>query len=68
MIFFVVYTAYENLYRKTSSLLCIFTAFFILAQYWFSLSWKLDQDPETGKLDPQLYKSYKWANIIPLSS
>ena len=39
MIFFVIYTAYEKLYRQTSWLLCLFTAFFIIMQYFVSLQW-----------------------------
>ena len=37
MIFFVVYTAYEHIYRKTSKLLIVFIAFFILVRYYASL-------------------------------
>jgi hypothetical protein len=33
MIFFVVYTAYEELYRRTSVLLIIFISIFIVGQY-----------------------------------
>jgi hypothetical protein len=39
MSFFVVYTTYEHLYRKTSKLLIIFNAFVILGQYYYSLYW-----------------------------
>lgn len=42
MIFFVVYTAYEEIYRKTSVLLIIFISFFIAVQYYYSLFYKID--------------------------
>jgi len=41
MAFFVVYTAYEEIYRRTSKILVIFVAAIILAQYAFSLYWYL---------------------------
>lgn len=37
MVFFVVYTAYENIYRKTSKLLILFMSFFIMVRYYTSL-------------------------------
>jgi hypothetical protein len=37
MIFFVVYTASEALYRKTQKVLVIFLSGFILGQYYYSL-------------------------------
>ena len=37
MVFFVIYTAYENIYRKTSKLLIVFMSFFILMRYYSSL-------------------------------
>ena len=37
MSFFVGYTTYEHLYRKTSNLLVVFIAANILGQYYFSL-------------------------------
>jgi hypothetical protein len=37
MIFFIVYSASEEAYRKTSNLLVIFLAYFIVGQYAFSL-------------------------------
>jgi hypothetical protein len=40
MIFFVLYTASEAVYRKTGILLIIFVAFFIAGQYYYSLSYK----------------------------
>ena len=68
MIFFVVYTAYENIYRKTSKLLCLFTAFFIIMQYWGSLKWQLDQDFVSGEYNAAKFKSETWANIIPFAN
>lgn len=38
MIFFVLYTTSEYLYRKTSRILILFTAFFILGQYFLELN------------------------------
>jgi len=35
--FFVIYTAYENIYRKTGTILIIFSSVFIVAQYFYSL-------------------------------
>ena len=57
MIFFVIYTAYENLYRKTSKLLTIFFAFFIVSQYYFSLVYKSYKD------DPILMAKLTWLNV-----
>lgn len=37
MFFFVVYSASQELYRRTSVLLIVFTAFFIWGQYYYSL-------------------------------
>ena len=37
MIFFIVYSASEEAYRKTGNLLVIFLSYFIVAQYAFSL-------------------------------
>ena len=37
MVFFIIYTAYESVYRKTSFLLVIWIAFFILERYCKSL-------------------------------
>lgn len=41
MIFFVVYTAYEELYRRTSVLLIIFISIFIVGQYYASLHYRI---------------------------
>jgi hypothetical protein len=40
ILFFVVYTAYIKVYRKTSVLLILFIGFFILGQYFTSLFYK----------------------------
>jgi hypothetical protein len=37
LLFLVVYTSYTWIYRRTSKLLTIFTAFFIFGNYYFSL-------------------------------
>lgn len=39
MLFFVVYSASEWVYRKTSIVLPIFIGFFIMGQYWWSVSY-----------------------------
>ena len=44
MIFFVIYTNSEYLYRTTSKLLSLFIAFFILGQYYFSLNYMKYED------------------------
>jgi hypothetical protein len=67
MIFFVFYTAYENLYRKTSFLLCLFTSAFIIGQYYYSLFWKLDL-MSNEEINSKIYKSLKWQNIIPIDA
>jgi len=41
MAFFVIYTAYEEIYRRTSLILVTFVAAIIWAQYAFSLYWYL---------------------------
>jgi hypothetical protein len=41
MVFFVIYTAYENIYRKTSKILVLFISAVIFAQYAFSNYWYL---------------------------
>mmetsp|Transcript_34734 Transcript_34734/g.53328 ORF Transcript_34734/g.53328 Transcript_34734/m.53328 type:complete len:348 (-) Transcript_34734:7663-8706(-) len=47
MVFFVMFTAYETLYRRTSFLLTIFVGFFIFGQYYYSLVYKKFSDNET---------------------
>lgn len=61
MIFFVVYTAYEEIYRKTSVVLILFISFFIGVQYYYSLVWRIDF--YQGKED--YMSGLKWSNIIP---
>jgi len=39
MSFFIVYTAYEWIYRKTAKLLILFISYFILGQYIFSFAY-----------------------------
>jgi len=54
MLFFVVYTAYPEIYRSTSFLLIIFISFFIVAEYQFSLVYQSYVD------DTQLMKEKLW--------
>jgi hypothetical protein len=39
MAFFIIYTAYEWIYRKTGKMLIFFISFFILGQYIFSFAY-----------------------------
>jgi hypothetical protein len=54
MLFFVIYTTYEQLYRRTSKVLTIFVASFIFGQYWFSLQYHHFKD------DPIRMRTFKW--------
>lgn len=58
MLFFVVYTAYEQVYRKTSLLLIFFISFFILGQYYFSFVWPLVAQ---GSRESR----YRWLYLYP---
>lgn len=40
LIFFIIYSASEYIYRKTSNLLVIFMVFFIGGNYYFSITYK----------------------------
>ena len=57
MLFFVVYTSSEYLYRKTSKVLVIFISFIIAGQYYFSLNY-MDY-----KNDPVKMKQFEWLNF-----
>lgn len=57
ILFFVVYTTSEWLYRKTCKLLTIFISFFILGQYYFSLRYKVYME------DPVLARRMEWLNF-----
>jgi hypothetical protein len=39
MMFFVIYTASEYLYRHTSRIMILFTSLFIFGQYFYSLNY-----------------------------
>ena len=58
MIFFVMYTASEKLYRSTSVVLTIFIAFFLFGQYYFSLNYKKYGDDEI------LLRKLEWLNFF----
>jgi hypothetical protein len=58
MVFFVVYTAYEWLYRKTGVILILFTSFFIVAQYYFSLHYRIFAE------DKYLRQQFKFYTIF----
>jgi hypothetical protein len=62
MAFFVIYTTSEYLYRTTSKALTVFIAFFILGQYYFSLTYMLYEE------DPHLMKQLRWLNLYVESS
>lgn len=57
MIFFTIFTAYEEIYRKTGFLLLYFISYFILVQYYFSLHYNLNVE------DKHLMRSYRWFGI-----
>jgi hypothetical protein len=59
MIFFVLYTAYEDLYRRTAWVLILFNASFILTQYFFSMYFELQL------MDPDAMRSAQWFNYAP---
>lgn len=62
MVFFVVYTAYEWLYRKTGVILILFVSFFIVAQYYFSLHYRIFVD------DKYIRNQFKFYTIFPEDS
>lgn len=57
MMFFAFFTANEALYRATSKVLLLFITFFILAQYFFSLTYINYSN------DKILMQSCKWFNM-----
>jgi hypothetical protein len=62
MLFFMIYTAFEELFRKTAVLLIIFNSSFILAMYLFSFSWplfyeKMEHDKKNN--------IFAWMNCYP---
>lgn len=58
MVFFVIYTTSEYLYRTTSKLLTMFISFFILGQYYFSLNYMKYED------DQHILNRLKWLNLF----
>lgn len=44
LIFFAVYTAYENIYRRTCIILVLFVGTKIVGEYYYSLFWQLNKD------------------------
>jgi len=63
MLFFVVYTAYEEVYRKTGVLLILFNASFIMGQYLFTFVYPLVIDDQM-----MMQSRYKWLNLYPNSN
>lgn len=59
LIFFVVYTGYEDIYRKTGYVLIFFTSVFILGQYFTSLFYQVVMDN-----DETITNMYWW-NLFP---
>lgn len=57
MIFFVMYTANEQLYRKTGWVLILFISFFIFGRYFFSLMYHRYQN------DPDAMKNALWLGL-----
>mmetsp|Transcript_21580 Transcript_21580/g.33241 ORF Transcript_21580/g.33241 Transcript_21580/m.33241 type:complete len:403 (-) Transcript_21580:1545-2753(-) len=64
MIFFVVYTAYEEAYRRTSKLLVFFISMFILGRYYLSLNYPVVLDNGKNKI---LYTRLQWWSLFPKS-
>jgi hypothetical protein len=59
--FFVIYTAYEYIYRKTCSILILFSSVFILGQYITSLHYQVYMNPNNQAKINELY----WWNMFP---
>lgn len=59
MIFFVIFTAYEEIYRKASKLLVVFVSLIIFGQYFFSLIYERYLD------EPLKMKFFKWLSLVP---
>lgn len=55
MLFFVVYTASMDLYRKTSKALVLFVAFFIVGEYFYSL--------EYHRFDKAMQQRFEWLSF-----
>jgi hypothetical protein len=55
MLFFVIYTASMELYRKTSKALVLFVAFFIVGEYFYSL--------EYHRFDKAMQTRFKWLSF-----
>lgn len=59
--FFVIYTAYEAAYRYSCRILIVFSAFFIVGQYIYSLHYQIYMKPNK---EAQIYNLYWW-NVFP---
>jgi len=59
MVFFIVYTAYVEVYRKTSKVLVLFISLIIFDQYVFSLFWDLSIN------SPEKMHFYRWMDFYP---
>lgn len=58
MIFFVVFTAYEKLYRRTSVLLVLFISIFIVGQYYFSLHYQIFAQDKQMRMQFKFYSLF----------
>lgn len=58
MVFFIIYSASEYVYRKTSKLLVIFMVFFISGNYYFSITYK------DYYQDPVMMAKLKWLSLL----
>lgn len=62
MIFFVIFTAYEDFYRKYNKLLTLFVSSIILIQYSFSLYYKLVLQ------DKSMMRMLRWFVFFPIEN
>jgi len=70
MLFFCFYTAYEDLYRKTSVFLIIFISIFVVGQYYFSLFYEMsiynNEEGFQGRYDTM--NTLSWFDMVPHSN
>jgi hypothetical protein len=65
MFFFLIYTAFEELFRKTAVVLIIFNSSFILGMYCFTFVWPLYYNEMQMDEDDN---RYLWMNLYPNSN
>lgn len=67
MLFFVIYTASMELYRKTSKALVLFVAFFIVGEYFYSLEYHRFEIKGETKLTA-MQKRFEWLSFWNVSN